>query len=1037
MGIVLFEHNQTAYNAAVSMLKLTGRAAVIHPTGTGKSFLGFQLCEENRDKKICWISPSEYIFQTQIKNWQFACEKYNDNSKFYTCDEIDTKNFSKDNCQTVHVSTPQENGDYSNKGKEFLFPNLVFYTYAKLMRMDESALFEIKPDYIILDEFHRCGAKQWGSGVERLRQIYPKAKILGLSATSIRYLDNQRDMAFELFGGNIASELSLGEAIARGILPMPKYILSAYSYQKELQKYELRVQKTKSRAVRDTAEQQLEALRRALEMADGLEDIFAKHIVPKKDKNGVGTYGKYIVFCANYDHLNKMKELAGTWFAKVDSSPHIYIVYSEDQAAAREFEAFKADESRHLKLLYCIDMLNEGIHIDGVDGVILLRPTVSPIIYKQQIGRALAAGKRKTPIIFDIVINIENLFSIGAIEEEFRETVFSYRALGQEDKIVLENFQIIDEVQDCRKLFAQLNKTLGASWDAMYELAKEYYNQHGNLNVPKRYTTSEGYSLGAWIDTQRKVYAGKTAGNLNKEQIKKLSVIGMRWQNARESAWEKHYAEAEKYYKEHGDLLVGLQIFESKKNIDIKNTNKKNSDTLKLSLNSDKENCADKEDKENRDIVLGRWLAKMRAERKKLLNKEVKDNSVLTKERIARLNAIGMVWDTTDFIWEKYFTAAEQYYQKYGDLAVPSYYITPCGIRLGKWISNQRKNWNKYGVFQENAEIFTKVEGLTKQQEARLSDIGMDWNEKNYTTWEKSYQAAYRYWNEYGNLKVPSAYVTEDGYHLGRWIRRQRSLYCQIATEDGKKAQSQTAKRIKKLEQIGMIWKENDSWQERFELAKEYYKEHNNLDMPNNYIVNGVWLARWVREQRLRLMYTENESLKETKRLLTKEQKEQLSSIGIGENYKTKAELTWMQQYKEAKEYFCAHGNLSIPKRYVGTSGKNLGNWLRQQRQGRKNGTLKEQQIQMLDKVGMTWELEQPWQTGYEHAKQYFEKYKNLEVPNAYISQDGYRLGKWISNQRSAYKKREEGLNKEKIKKLQEIGMIWDVFEHRRSKEQV
>ena len=55
MGIVLFEHNQTAYNAAVSMLKLTGRAAVIHPTGTGKSFLGFQLCEENRDKKICWI----------------------------------------------------------------------------------------------------------------------------------------------------------------------------------------------------------------------------------------------------------------------------------------------------------------------------------------------------------------------------------------------------------------------------------------------------------------------------------------------------------------------------------------------------------------------------------------------------------------------------------------------------------------------------------------------------------------------------------------------------------------------------------------------------------------------------------------------------------------------------------------------------------------------------------------------------------------------------------------------------------------------
>ena len=91
----------------------------------------------------------------------------------------------------------------------------------------------------------------------------------------------------------------------------------------------------------------------------------------------------------------------------------------------------------------------------------------------------------------------------------------------------------------------------------------------------------------------------------------------------------------------------------------------------------------------------------------------------------------------------------------------------------------------------------------------------------------------------------------------------------------------------------------------------------------------------------------------------------------------------------------------------------------------------------MLDEVGMAWELQQPWITGYQHAKQYFEKYKNLEVPYTYISQDGYRLGRWISNQRSAYKKKEKGLDKEKAKKLQEIGMVWDVFECRRRKEQV
>ena len=107
------------------------------------------------------------------------------------------------------------------------------------------------------------------------------------------------------------------------------------------------------------------------------------------------------------------------WFSRIDKASHIYSVYSDDPSASQSFADFKADEdSEHLKLLFCIDALNEGIHVENVSGVILLRPTVSPIIYKQQIGRALAAGKRGNAVIWDIVNNIENLYSIGAVEEE-------------------------------------------------------------------------------------------------------------------------------------------------------------------------------------------------------------------------------------------------------------------------------------------------------------------------------------------------------------------------------------------------------------------------------------------------------------------------------------------------------------------------------------------------------------------------------------------------------------------------------------------
>lgn len=58
-----------------------------------------------------------------------------------------------------------------------------------------------------------------GQKRQKLLNACPNAKRLGLSATNIRYLDNQRNMAEEIFDGKIASEMTLGEAIVRGILP--------------------------------------------------------------------------------------------------------------------------------------------------------------------------------------------------------------------------------------------------------------------------------------------------------------------------------------------------------------------------------------------------------------------------------------------------------------------------------------------------------------------------------------------------------------------------------------------------------------------------------------------------------------------------------------------------------------------------------------------------------------------------------------------------------------------------------------------------
>lgn len=288
----LFEHNEKAYRAAVQMMEECGKAAIVHPTGTGKSYIAFKLIEEHPDDTIFWLSPSEYIFKTQIENLK-------------------------------------------RQAPDISLANVHFYTYAKLMccaTEELEAIAGLNPAYIILDEFHRVGAECWGASTLELLKLCPDAKILGLSATNIRYLDNNRDMAEELFDGHIASEMTLGEAIVRGILPAPKYVTTVYQYQKELTRYQNRIDNLRSAGIQDVNQKYLDALRRTLEKADGLDKVFAHHITNKS--------GKYIVFCANKEHMDEMVSHVPEWFAGVNPDVAVYEAYSDDPGTDRASETY-------------------------------------------------------------------------------------------------------------------------------------------------------------------------------------------------------------------------------------------------------------------------------------------------------------------------------------------------------------------------------------------------------------------------------------------------------------------------------------------------------------------------------------------------------------------------------------------------------------------------------------------------------------------------------------------------------------------------
>ncbi len=956
--IDLFEHNRIAYESAITMLEETGKAAIVHPTGTGKSFIGFQLCEDNPDKKICWLSPSEYIFKTQLENLKVASNGYE----------------------------PK---------------NIKFFTYAKLMNLSEKELSEVVPDFIILDEFHRCGAEFWGQGVQNLLNQYPEIPILGLSATAIRYLDNQRDMSDELFDGNIASEMTLGEAIVRGILNPPKYVLSVFSYQKDFERYQRRVQNTQSRIVRDAAAQYLEALRRALEKADGLDVIFNKHITDRT--------GKYIIFCSTKEHMDEMIEHVPKWFGKIDDSPNVYTAYSSDPETSKAFADFKADSSEHLKLLFCIDMLNEGVHVDDVSGVILFRPTVSPIVYKQQIGRAMSASKKRDAIIFDIVNNISNLYSIGSIQEEITETIEHFRMNGDNESIVNETFTVIDEVRDCIKLFDELENVLVASWDYMYLEAKRYYEENGDLIVPSKYVTPSGYHLGWWIVSQRGIYNGKSEGYLTAEQIEKLNKIGMCWLVAHERMWEEQYANAKKHFETTGKLLPPFKT-----------------------------------------DSLAHWVINQRAKY---------NNGSLDKEKIARLDAIGMVWDL-DEEWEKMFRLAEHFYQEHGNLDIPATYVTKNGEKLGRWyrcrvtefrkglLSEDRKNrllsigfnqesikvriWMRYYV---EAEKYNKEHGdlhvhanyvtesglnlgiwissqryayglgkLPKQRIELLDAIGMDWQRFD-GKWMIGFTHLEEYLETFGNLNVISTYISPDGFKLGAWVfsQRNRKMLGKLAKD-----------KIEKLESLSFVWSVTDTaWENAFVALCAYKEKFGNMDVPADYITEqGIKLRMWISNQRTKFR----------KGKLSKQQIEQLENIGFSWIVQKD---NWEAMFACAKKYYETYGNLNVPKDYISDTGINLNSWIISQRKNIKAGKLPQEIAERLYEIGFVFDpSDEAWNMGYSYAEAFYKTHGNLEMSDVYQTDDGFKLGEWIRSQRRAYAK--GNYRQTRKDKLDKLSMTWE-----------
>ncbi len=391
--------------------------------------------------------------------------------------------------------------------------NAMFYTYSGLSKMKEEVMKKLNPDYIVLDEMHRAGAKEWGKGVDRLLETYSEAKLLGLTATPTRM--DGKNVAEEKFNGDIAHQITLEEAIARGLLKMPKsYINAIYSLNGEIGDIEKSIEKIQDKEERDNLTQKLEKVKRKLEESKGLGEILSERMSNKK--------GKYIIFCKDIEHMHKMQEKSEEWFKGVNETIETYSISIEKTPLqnSRELRHFKENNNESLKLLYSVEMFNEGLHIEN-DGIIMLRPTASWIIYLQQLGRTL--GIQESGEVFDIVNNSRSSKDIY----QFYEAV---KRIQKREKVegVNIDFTIYDEIREISELLEEITASIHRnkfSFEEKIEYLKELKEKGKKVSETKKRDKAEDKTpIGEWVSQWRKDYK---KGKLTEEEIKKIAELGI------------------------------------------------------------------------------------------------------------------------------------------------------------------------------------------------------------------------------------------------------------------------------------------------------------------------------------------------------------------------------------------------------------------------------------------------------------------------------------------------------------------------------
>jgi superfamily II DNA or RNA helicase len=368
------------------------------------------------------------------------------------------------------------------------------------------------------------------------------------------------------------------------------------------------------------------------------------------------------------------------------------------------------------------------------------------------------------------------------------------------------------------------------------------------------------------------------------------------------------------------------------------------------------------------EISLGNWVSTQRIRK-----------DLLTIEQIELLEKShpSWTWDAYETDFENALDELKSYVVQNGSLIeMPQKFVNDNGFKLGVWINGVRRAYKSGSLSESRIE---RLEAVT----------GWSWDHLD-AIWNHTFMELSEFLKVNDHLRIPKGYKTESGTNLYQWQHIQRGNY---------KRNQLSENRVQKLESLAPHWQwtQDDSWQTFYEELMEYVQRYGTTQLPNDLRTSdGKYLRAWVQKQRK--LYLNN--------ALSEDKVELLEAIHRDWSWDPHND-NWTKTFNAYKEWLEASRSQPV-KNSKEPLEKEIAQWLERQRSLRREGTLSQERITLLEESqeSFSWDPKSDaWMRNYNAYVEEVAHRGSIRMSQATTSSDGINIGAWVNAQRTMYRK--------------------------------